>query len=500
LRPGRFVIPAIKVQADGKIFSTRPVAFVATKSSTGDLLFVDVIGNRKKIYVGEPVRLTLRVWIRPYTEASMRHTLSEADMWGLVSMKQSRWGVFRKSIEDMLRRRRRPRGREVLRKDSKGNDRSYYLYEIDSETWPDRPGPIDIGDVAIAVDYPTGLKRTQGFFAFDSQLRLTGTRLIVGTANVGDVKVLSIPTADRPVLYRGAVGRFEISAQALPREVYVGDPITLTLSVRSLGSGRLAQLQAPPLGAMPELTKNFKIPRESLAGVVNGREKVFTVSLRARSEKVTEIPPIPLVFFDPGLDQFGTTWTKAIPLRVKAVDKLALSRVVSAVSPSQTYGELTERSEGINANFVGPDVLRGGDGVLFDWWALAILAAGPGIFVGVLGVRLWRALRNNPTQSRNRTARKRAMRRLNEVTGPEGVADTMIQYVADRLDAIAVGMTRADVVDKLRRAEAPDELIRQTDELLRRCEEHLYSGNPRQHTADLAREAEKCVRRLEKNL
>jgi len=120
LRSGRFVIPSIKVRADGEVLSTRPVEFVAVKSSTGDLLFVEVVGEDKKVYIGEPVRLKLRIWIRPYTDTVTPQTLGEADMWGLVSIEQSRWGPFRKAVEDMCRNRRRPRGREVLRKDNCG--------------------------------------------------------------------------------------------------------------------------------------------------------------------------------------------------------------------------------------------------------------------------------------------------------------------------------------------------------------------------------------------
>ena len=110
------------------------------------------------------------------------------------------------------------------------------------------------------------------------------------------------------------------------------------------------------------------------------------------------------------------------------------------------------------------------------------------------------AVRSDPAQSRKRTARKNAFRRLNEVAGPEDVAATLIQYVADRLDALGVGMTRADVIDQLRQRATPEEAIHQTDELLGRCEEHLYSGNSQQHVAALVEETRKCIEQLEKEL
>jgi len=450
-RTGTFVIPKIDVKIDGKTFSTQPVSFVAVKSETGDLLFVEIAGNRSKVYVGEQVNLTLRIWIRPFRDSKLNYTLSEADMWGLVSEESSKWGIFRKTLEKMSRNRKRPRGREVLRKDSEGIDRSYYLYEVDAETWPGKPGKIDGQAVVVMINYPTGLARSDSFFSFGSQLRLTGSRPLAKAAKVSDIEILSVPTENRPLLYRGAVGRYEISAQALPKEVYVGDPITLRLTVRNAGKGRLDLLQAPPLGEMADLTKYFKVPKESLAGIVKGETKNFTVSLRAKTDKATEIPSIPLVFFDPRLGQFGTARTEPIPITIKPVDKLSMNRIVSAPGADRkSTGELTEQIEGINANFTGPAVLQASSSLLTGRFVLVILLAGPLLFMGVLTGKLWMAGRADPVQVRKRTAHKNALRRLNEVTGPEDIAATLIQYVADRLDVLGVGMTRADVIDRLR--------------------------------------------------
>ncbi len=501
-KAGTFVIPEITVKIGSEVFTTRSQKFVATKSETGDLLFVEIAGNREKAYVGEQVDLTLRIWIRPYTSRELQFTLSEADMWGLVSMDQSQWGVFRETLETMAKNRQRPRGREVLRKDSQGVDRSYYLYEIEAKAWPDKPGKIDGEAVVVIVHYPTGLARSDSFFALDSQLRLTGSRPLAKAAKVDDIEVLSVPTTNRPVLYRGAVGRYEISAQALPKEVYVGDPITLRLTVRNAGEGKLDLLQAPPLAEMPDLTKNFKVPEESLAGIVTGDTKTFTVSLRAKTDKATEIPSIPLVFFDPRLGQFGTARTEPIPLTVKPVDNLTMDRIVSAngTAGTKSNAELTEQAEGINANFTGPAVLETHSTALAGNSILFILAAGPLLFGGVLAGKTWRAARADPAQSRKRLAYKNGLRRLNNVSGPEEVAATLIQYVADRLDVIGVGMTRTDVAEKLRQHATPEEVIRTTDQLLGRCEEHLYSGNAQQHTAALAEETRKCMDQLEREL
>jgi hypothetical protein len=51
--------------------------------------------------------------------------------------------------------------------------------------------------------------------------------------------------------------------------------------------------------ALPELTEDFKVPDEPLAGVVQDDAKLFTVSIRLRREGVVQIPGISPSFFDP---------------------------------------------------------------------------------------------------------------------------------------------------------------------------------------------------------
>ena len=63
---GVFTIPPIQVTADGVTTMTQAVKIVATKSETGDLLFAEISGNKKSIYVGESLDLSLKFWIRPY--------------------------------------------------------------------------------------------------------------------------------------------------------------------------------------------------------------------------------------------------------------------------------------------------------------------------------------------------------------------------------------------------------------------------------------------------
>ena len=100
-----------------------------------------------------------------------------------------------------------------------------------------------------------------------------------------------LPETDKPAQFYGLVGQYTISASATPTKVNVGDPITLTIRIG--GNPYLKPVQWPALEQVPELAANFKIPAEKASPVLEGRSKVFTQTIRANSDKVTQVPAIP---------------------------------------------------------------------------------------------------------------------------------------------------------------------------------------------------------------
>jgi tetratricopeptide (TPR) repeat protein len=427
-RAGEFRIPALAVQADGETIETRPIDFVASKSETGDLLFVEIAGKHQEIYVGQALDLTLKIWVRPYRDADRGVTLSEGDMWRLVA-ERTNWGPFAARLADMAAQRERPIGEEVLRKDSEGASHRYYLYEVDATIYPKKPGRIDAGEVEVVALYPTaigesrdpfgGMMEEMGFFGgggmndrffspFAPRLAIESVRPIVAEAVVEPIEVREIPTAGRPADYRGAVGDYRIISHVEPpAEVKAGDAITLLLGIA--GTGPMDLVQAPPLADLPELVKDFKVPHEPLAGYVDGDRKVFTTTIRPRHEGVTEIPAIPLTFFDPATGEFVTTRSQPIPIKVTPADMLVLDDAVVTNNASSKAGT----GKAGAASPVGPQLtnLSGSDLLVSQsspvalgrwfWWAVA---APPVVVVGlaVASGRRFCAFAANALQSASR--------------------------------------------------------------------------------------------------
>ncbi len=362
-RAGTFEIPSLGVEIDGKIHNTNPIRFVATKSQTGDLLFVEIEGDQDEVYVGEPLDLKLKIWIKPFRDREIvvervngqledreeEIVLSEGEMWQLVS-ENSSWGSFAESLQEMAENSQPPRSEEVLRTDDEGDERSYYLYEIDATVYPKRPGKIDASDVQIGVHYPTAVAKVRDPFSMFAsplrrRLRVTASRPVVADAKTDSTRVLPVPTAGRPADYRGAVGRYRIVTKAEPVTVAAGDPITLRIGI--VGDGPMELVEAPPLADIEAVTSDFKVTDQSLAGFVHDETKIFVTTLRPRREGIGEIPPIPLSYFDPATGSFQTVTSEPIPITVHAAETLALDGIVSNIKAGSSAHGGDDSSGGV---------------------------------------------------------------------------------------------------------------------------------------------------------
>lgn len=413
-REGSFSIPPISVQADGTRQPTKAIKFVASKSETGDLMFVEVAGKEQQIYVGQALDLSLKVWLRPFRDSSRNLTLSAADMWQMISGRSS-WGAFAEELQQLANNGQRPAAQEVLRKDRAGVEHSYYLYEINATIYPKRPGKIDANDVHVIVDYPTALGKARDPFSsvfddmslpggfgnlfgdddfpspFGPRLTVESVRPIVADATVEPIDVLPIPTANQPADYRGAVGHYQILTEATPSTVKAGDPINLLIGIA--GTGPMELVQAPPLAELPELTADFKVPNEPLAGFVQEDRKIFSTTIRPRKEGVAQIPAIPFSFFDPQQDKFVTVHSKPISIHVDPADHLSLDAIVGrhAGAGARPGGDSNAASGGAVAsfeNYTGDDLLTNDAPAGRDrGWLAFLLILPPLVVLAVWAVR-----------------------------------------------------------------------------------------------------------------
>ena len=127
-----------------------------------------------------------------------------------------------------------------------------------------------------------------------------------------DVKAL--PPGPAPT-FSGAVGSFSMTAEANPKRVQLGDPITIKAAIS--GRGNFDRMNAPELSDDRGWHKyppssNFK--QDDDVGISGTKTFELVVS---PNEKLTSVPPLAFSYFDPVKEKYVTLHNEAVPLIVE---------------------------------------------------------------------------------------------------------------------------------------------------------------------------------------
>jgi hypothetical protein len=158
------------------------------------------------------------------------------------------------------------------------------------------------------------------------------------------LEVRPVPVEDRPQSFAGAVGKgFTLEAAADRTVVQVGDPITLTLTLRGEG---LETAALPPLDAEGLLPAgSFRAGDGELAGVILGDAKRFTAVVRVLNERVAEIPELAYSWFDPSTESFQTTRSRPIALSVRSAEVIGAADVLAERGEEAATGRADRTDE-----------------------------------------------------------------------------------------------------------------------------------------------------------
>lgn len=498
--PGMHEVPSMAIDVDGRRFTTAALSFEATRIEPSDHVLAEIVGDRESVFVGEPLNVTLRLWVEAYHNEQYDVTLSGEDTWNLVLGAQSQWGPFQTVLEEMAAERKMPSFRQVRRADRAGVERTYYLYELESTVQPQATGSIPGGNVQVLVAYPTGLERAGGLLSF-GRLSISGSRMVVADAQLADTEIKALPTEGRPADFRGAVGQFEIATEASPLHVQAGDPITLRITIS--GGPRLDLLPAPPLAELSALTADFKVGDEPLAGVVRDGVKYFAATLRPRRAGVSEIPAIPFSYFDPESGKYHTAESSPITIDVQPADELALDAIVGGRPTSSGAGDTASGTDGEAAqpslnfvNFSGPSVLAW-EAPPRPWPWLAAMLLPPLALVGTVVWQNWNRGWSASPRRRARLAARQARKMLDRQATPDGVAAALLNYVADRCAVPVGGLTRREAVFLLDSEMPHVAAVHEFDRVLSECESVRFAGVPAEDAHRLVDEARQCLSHLE---
>jgi hypothetical protein len=199
---------------------------------------------------------------------------------------------------------------------------------------PLRAGALDVPRASLLVNEGTQFRRD-----LFGQRTATQVRKWRAIDRPRRLLVRPVPEEGRPPSFAGAVGRgFTLEVSADRSVVQVGEPITLTLTLRGEG---LEGAALPPLDAPGLLPRDrFRAPSGQRPGELVDDAKRFTAVVRVLDERVSEVPALAYSWFDPRTQTFETTRSRPIALSVGSALVIGAADVEGTQAPP---GEGPER-------------------------------------------------------------------------------------------------------------------------------------------------------------
>lgn len=507
---GSLQIPPPIVRVDGEALPAKSLSLSVVAAKEQDIVILEMVSSRDIVYPMQPFDISLKVLIKPIPEPesdrdplSVQNPLAQLTLpWAeddavpagitpkipgerwLASMRsrsggfsingressRSPFGSFGGFFSD-LSEGFRPESKRMPRATANGRRLEYWEYTLTRTFVGDKVGEYAFG--------PATVKGTFGI-RVDTRGRLEGEP-VYAFAKPVSVRVKDVPTAGRPDSYSGAVGRFEIGAEVSPLQAKVGDPMTLTLWLR--GQGTLANALAPKLERIGDFAEHFKVYEATEETRDDSRR--FTYSLRPKSTATTEVPPIPISYFDVESETFVTRSTDPIPIMVIAANQMASGEIAMAVPKQAESSNIEARAEGIFANVTDLRQLRD-ETVHPDRWFLSLGVLTGLFFVVTLVTQRVQRLQSDPSLQRRRGAAAEAKRRLQAAIhaveggdsrgGAEAIGAALIGLVADVTNTPHGVLTSTNAVNKLRELGIAEETVTRVRDVMQSCDDARYGA------------------------
>src|SRR5213075_485334 len=326
LRAGRFTIPPQTIQAGGKILRTpelvlnvadtagqtttsRPGRTTQSQSTNaGDLVFAELIVPKKAAYVGEIVPVQIRMGF----DARIHPRLVEPpEITGQGFTAQK----LQQSSQNL----------ETI------NGKPFDVVAFKTAITAARAGKFEIGPVKAKAQVVVPRRRSaprsrSPFDLFDEDDPFSDPFFSNPFAQFGerrDISISSDPVGlevkplppNAPPSFSGAIGSFTMAADAKPKSVQLGDPITVTTTIS--GRGNFDRVNAPLLEddrGWHKYPPSSKFKQDDEVGISGTKSFEMVVS---PNENKQNLPVLAFSYFDPAKERYVTLHSEPMAITVQ---------------------------------------------------------------------------------------------------------------------------------------------------------------------------------------
>ena len=431
-----------------------------------DDVFVAVHLDKSKVYKGEPIRATIKLYTR--TQLS-----------GVENLKLPTFNGF--WMQEL-------KGTEYSWQSEAYNGKVYDTHILQEYLlYPQQVGqltiePAELTVVARIVTQPAGRQSMFDDF-FGSMDMVQDVRKPLSSGRQV-VDVLELPS-DAPRSFAGAVGQFTLDAVLPADQINANSSATYTVKVS--GRGNLPLIQAPML-TLPTSFEQYNVKmteslQSSASGISGYRQFEYPFIARAEGEYV--IPAVEFTYFNPRTAKYVTLSTREMSVNVAAdsMARTSISGIVSGLSKE----EVKMLDKDIRFIKLGSADLSPKGRLLmwsplyFGLWLLFV------VLFAVSYVPLKRFIHNsnNATFVRGKRANKVALQRLkkaqrymndgNERGFYEETLRALWGYMSDKLNIPVANLSKENIRGELTKRGVAEEQAERFISLISECEMAQYS-------------------------
>jgi hypothetical protein len=516
LRPhsvGKFTIGSASINYNGKIFSTQPLAINVVKESQhhsassgkssgedqsatlkniGDNLFILATADKQKVYLGEQVIVTYKLYTRLGIASQMQ-----------ISKLPSYQGFWAEEINT-------PNSISFATEMYHGRQfRVGVLKKV--ALFPSQTGELSVTPLVLDVPVQIQNRRNSNdiFDQFFNDPFFNSFQTVNYTAKSNTIRlhVIPLPDKDVPKSFNGAVGDYSISSQISSTTVKANEPLTLKVNIS--GRGNIQLLNMPEINLPSGFDKYEPKTSEQIDrnGTISGT-KSFDYLIIPRSPGSKEIPPIQFSFFNPEKRSYTTLTTPSYIINV--TPGAILDNQIAAGYSKEEIKVLGQDIRYIKTST--DDLRREGDGNLgIKFWTATIL---PVVLLGgIVAFKKRRdKLEGDVQLLRYRRAEKVARKRFkvaddfmkaNDQAGFYAeISQALFGYLEDKLHIPKSEISLEKAVDILKAKGIDGGLIESLRSCIEKCEFARFapSANGAEAMKNMYRDLTSVVIELEKSL
>lgn len=476
---GKFIIGSASVTYKGNTFKTEPLKIEVVKGSprpkqnsnqNNDVVsadrndeiakncFVRAIPDKQKVYQGEQVTVTYKLYTRLNIASQM--SVSKLPQY------QGFWSEELETSSNITFTTETYEGKQfrvgILKR---------------AALFPTQSGELSVTPFELKVPVQIQKKRKTGNSIFDDFFNdpffgVGETVEFTAKSNTIKINVLPLPEKNKPASFQGAVGQYTMNAQFDKTSTKTNEPVSLKMTID--GSGNIQLLNIPEIQLPTGLEKFEPKTDEQVnrSNRVNGTKKIEYL-LVPRTPGKKEIPPINFSYFDPSKGAYVTLSTPTYTLNVEQ----------GAVASGQDYSKEEVKLLNDDIRYIKTDVSLNQKGNLainsFGFWTATALP-----LMALIGLVAWKRKEQKLYADINalkyQKARKIAVKRLKTAKAMmlqnkreefyTEISAALFGYLEDKLHIAKAEFTLEGAAIELRQRDVSEELIADLVSCAEKCE------------------------------